>query len=275
MTSGGNAEVVTKDGFSPSPTRQESLILSNTQLDTDTARNDAADETTPTSSASSLKRSLSGRSRDSRAWEFWCDKECRTELTDKAEKDGNGSAADAIGVIRASSHRRILHPLPQNYTGLTNRQHLLPARRMIDGKRPPLQRAHTSNGRLQYLDPRSRPAHEKRVKMAKFTAVESESSTHIPGNESDKENWSPAHEATAAIVKKAGAMSSMTGNVQDRRHNRPRTLKVDEAENASPDADGELAAFMRGHGNSGSFSGVEELDCVQGLLSLSQGRWAA
>jgi len=40
-----------------------------------------------------------------------------------------------------------------------------------------------------------------------------------------------------------------------------------------PDQDPELVAFMRDHRKSSSISGEEELDCVQGLLSLSQGRW--
>jgi hypothetical protein len=34
-----------------------------------------------------------------------------------------------------------------------------------------------------------------------------------------------------------------------------------------PEADAELAAFMKGGRKS------EDLDCVQGLLSLSQGNW--
>jgi hypothetical protein len=53
-----------------------------------------------------ISRSSSGRSRDSRAWEFWCDSSARTFLVDKAEQEGSGSAADAIGLIRAHSQRQ-------------------------------------------------------------------------------------------------------------------------------------------------------------------------
>ena len=44
-------------------------------------------------------------------------------------------------------------------------------------------------------------------------------------------------------------------------------------ENNDPEADPELAAFMRSGRKSNSISEEEELDCIQNLLSLSQGNW--
>ena len=50
-----------------------------------------------------------GRSRDSRAWEFWCDPDSRNNrsLTARADQEGSGSAADAIGLLRAN--RRVMN----------------------------------------------------------------------------------------------------------------------------------------------------------------------
>lgn len=59
-----------------------------------------------------LGRQPSGRSRDSRAWEFWCDSDARNGLVRQAEAETTGSAADAISLIRSNSgaqRRRLLH----------------------------------------------------------------------------------------------------------------------------------------------------------------------
>lgn len=48
---------------------------------------------------------------------------------------------------------------------------------------------------------------------------------------------------------------------------------VPNSEIADPEADPELAAFMGGARKSNSISSEDDLDCVQGLLSLSQGNW--
>ena len=52
---------------------------------------------------SSVPRLTSGRSRDSRAWEFWCDADARNSLSQKADKERSGSAANAIGLLRSNS----------------------------------------------------------------------------------------------------------------------------------------------------------------------------
>ena len=54
-------------------------------------------------SARGVPKLRNGRSRDSRAWEFWCDADARNALSQKADKEWSGSAADAIGLMRSSS----------------------------------------------------------------------------------------------------------------------------------------------------------------------------
>lgn len=263
MTSEGSAQISTNDGFTPSPPRpvaddSQALNALNVPMP-------SLSSSQGSSQSNSLKRSASGRSRDSRAWEFWCDKNSRTELELKAEKDGKGSAADAISVIRATSQRKALQPLSSRQNAaLTRPQPWHNHRAGMLSKRPPLQRAHTSSGRLQ--NDASTNADSKRRQRTKLSVLESDTSVLIPGNESDKENWSPGadpkhQQAEQDDLPKWKSISKGSANVVDR-------------ENLRPEDDEEVAAFMRGRSSS-SLSGSEELDCVQGLLSLSQGRWVS
>ena len=119
-----------------------------------------------------------GRSRDSRAWEFWCDPDTRhnTSLTARAEQEGSGSAADAIGLLRAN--RRILaqNQARQN-TPLKSRQS---SRKVFASssvkKSRSMQRASTFN------------VFSSSKKQKGSDETESD---EFPSTESDKENWEP------------------------------------------------------------------------------------
>lgn len=257
MSSEGKATVTTKDGTSPSPPRAKQLPL---PLGTAIERTDFPTTPAGPTSEHKLQRSASGRSRDSRAWEFWCDKETRTELEQKAEQEASGSAADAIGLLRSATGRSVLAPVPRE-----------PFRDSSDAKRPrlaaskraPLQRASTSFGRLQ-----GKPAYKKPARPS-LKYSESAVSVYIPGNDSDKENWSPERGVLAARKDKpALGHSRSAGNDQ---LGRSSLQKGPDGENRDPEADVELATFMRGGAK--SVSSEDDLDCVQGLLSLSQGNW--
>lgn len=284
MTSEGAAKVVTKDSPSPSPPRtsqQLSQSLNSSQgpgvssLDLSRVSRDSA--------TTSLRRSVSGRSRDSRAWEFWCDKDSRNDLEEQAERDATGSAADAIGLIRANSGRRVLGSLPSKRNASVARQPSA-KRTKFDHSRPSLQRSSTSAGRLQHgVETVSKPGLQLKYS-------ESGASIHIPGNESDKENWSPervllpsSQPVVGSSTGKQGRRtvlgeSRTVGNVGKPARTSKRPPQTPRPRAATdkvtdPDQDPELAAFMRDHRKSSSISGEEELDCVQGLLSLSQGKW--
>lgn len=251
MSSDGKASIVTKDTTSPSPPRpvqsmggesgkappSNPLLISDAMVHT----------------LAPLKRSSSGRSRDSRAWEFWCDKEARTELEDKAEKDAQGSAADAIGLLRSSSGRRILGPISSKRNSLLSRQSATSKRTKLDVSIPSLSKSNTSHGRLQHDQGNGTGIMTK----PSLQAHKSGTSINIPGNDSDKENWSPDSEYHR------GDMTSQDSFISRRRR----------AGRDDPEADPEVEAFMTGGRRSSNISGEEEMDCVQGLLSLSQGNW--
>ncbi|OQN95648.1 hypothetical protein B0A48_18248 [Cryoendolithus antarcticus] len=278
MDAYGGARITTKDGSSPSPPRP---LQDATQASLDVSQGpapSALDLCSSTNSSQSLRRSMTGRSRDSRAWEFWCDKDSRTEIEDRSAADESGSASNAIGLMRATSGRSILGPLTSK-RALGLHRTSSAKRAKVDQAQPSLVRSSTSSGRLQ----------QGRHEAASFRAPKlryslSNAQIIIPGNDSDKENWSPDRAVMAASddqikpVSK-GVLSEKRGGINMARSGRKqsplkgRLSRTGADENANLDADAELAAFMRSDRRSRSISGDEELDCVQGLLSLSQGAW--
>jgi hypothetical protein len=219
------------------------------------------------------RTSTIGRSRDSRAWEFWCDPDTRynTSLTTRAEQEGSGSAADAIGLLRAN--RRILqqNQARQN-SPVVSRHHSakVSPKYAVKKSRGPMQRAATVNGRLQ------------------SKCCSSSDSDDLPHTESDKENWipdvpksqqrsrkvpeSPAVQRTRQILgenKEIMSQSNSLGAMLDKS-----TPKKGGRKFSDPEDDDELKAFMGGSASARTaVSSAEEAGCVEGLLKLSQGQW--
>ncbi|KAI7355581.1 hypothetical protein KC354_g10728 [Hortaea werneckii] len=292
MSFDGNATVTTKNGEEPSPPRSQQVMLpptSATPLPAPQFSSSPAQRDPPSATRNSLQRSASGRSRDSRAWEFWCDKDARSELEDKAEKDASGSAADAIGLLRSASGRSVLGNLPAKRNSLLSRTQSEIKRHKPNSKRPTLQRSNTSNGRLQAEHTSTNARSEK--PRTKLKQSESAISISIPGNESDKENWSPERDhvpsSQPASQPVAGSDSSSRRTVLGEKRNAANTFRPGESgvtstkrkaarlegDSNDPEKDVELAAFMHRQRKSNSTSSEDDLDCVQGLLSLSQGNW--
>lgn len=274
MNAEGKAEIVTKDASSPSPPRPHNNFI---LPDPSVASSDA-----PTSDArcgQGLHRSSSGRSRDSRAWEFWCDRESRSELGNAAEKDASGSATGAIGILRTVSGRNVLGSVPSKRNSLAGHQGHPAKRSKLDQKRAPLQRSSTSQGRLQGKPGQTVP---------KLKHSGSANYIRIAGNDSDKENWSPTtdggsegqdrdsdmrrsgtHASHGTTGRRALAETVNAGGKASK--SRKQRIGDGASEVTDPENDGELAAFMRS--GTKSASAGDDMDCVQGLLSLSQGNW--
>ena len=281
LTGDGNAKVVTKDSSSPSPPHasQAALPISHGNE----RRPNQAIDIPP---MRPLQRSSSGRSRDSRVWEFWCDKDARSELEEKAEQDASGSAAGAIGLLRSASGRSILGAIPSKRNAALSRQPIPSKRSKLETAVPRLHKSSTALGRLEWMAKENEALHAKPSMKHKHKHAESSVTIHIPGNESDKENWSPAtaispdgqsehsshdnvpYKATRlpVVPKNWSAQPSMTTLKRHRvSFSHPRNDRVDD--------DPEVASFMDGPRKRNSVSGDEELNCIQGLLSLSQGNW--
>lgn len=259
MNAEGKAEIVTKDASSPSPPRRkQTLILPDVALHHTTVPD--------FSRSQGLQRSASGRSRDSRSWEFWCDKESRSELESTAVKDASGSATGAIGLLRSASGRNVLGAVSAKRNSAFSTRNV-PVKRSRLGQTRPLQRASTSLGRLQ-----GKHSHSG-ASLPKLKHSGSAASLHIKGNDSDKENWSPERDS-GSDLEDVGQLDGESGRLnvlQAQSHSRSKSHGGKQSQSQSdvndPEADAELADFMRGGRKS------DDLDCVQGLLSLSQGNW--
>jgi hypothetical protein len=209
--------------------------------------------------------SQAGRSRDSRAWEFWCDSGARSSLVNKAEQENSGSAANAISLIRQSS-KTALRPSSRKANSPMVGQGSFTALNTSKPARAKLQRASTTYGRLQQFGTKKGTEEEW---------------ARSPSGDSDKENWDPEDNPSSAAPRRrtqTGAanpqrvrnilgentqlpsyQSSLGGLMDSEKKRRG---------NAAPAAvDSEVAAFM------GAGDGNDDLDCVQSLLSLSKGNW--
>ncbi|CAI6332744.1 unnamed protein product [Periconia digitata] len=221
-----------------------------------------------------------GRSRDSRAWEFWCDPDTRnnTTLTTRAEQEVSGSAADAIGLLRANRKILAQNNARQN-TPITSRHQSqkISSQSGIKKARGPMKRAATSFGRLQ-----------SKGDLKDSGGSESDD---LPQTESDKENWEPEH-TPARRNKHVGqpyssqrprqilgenldimSQSQSLGALIDK--DKGNTPRKGVRRSLDPEEDEELRAFMNGddHSERTAVSSAEEAGCVEGLLKLSQGEW--
>ncbi|KAF1962300.1 hypothetical protein CC80DRAFT_512540 [Byssothecium circinans] len=222
-----------------------------------------------------------GRSRDSRAWEFWCDPDSRanTSLTTRAEQEGSGSAADAIGLLRANRKILAQNQSRQNSPAISRAQSgKMSSEHGVKKARGPMQRASTSYGRLQ-------------SKASKKGTGGSESE-EIPQTESDKENWEPKQPQSRRSKHTAQPLNSQRprkvlgenteimsqsqslGAMIDRE--KGNTPRKGGSRGSDPEEDEELRSFMSGSGDASArttVSSAEEAGCVEGLLKLSQGQW--
>lgn len=260
MDSEGNAMVTTKDTSSPSPPRpSQSAMLPDA----------SSPSVTPIAAPyGTAKRSYNGRSQDSRSWEFWCDREARSELGNVAEKDSHGSAAGAIGLLRTASGRSVLGPLSSKRNAPADGREHSVKRSKFQHKRTSLQRSQTSAGRLQgRLGQAQVPSKLKHMNSA--------SGKHNGNGDSDKENWSPTHDLDADYESQSGdqgGYTPMPGHSSQRWSVNGKT-GLHRGDVGDPEADPELSAFMSSGRKGVRPTANADLDCVEGLLRLSQGNW--
>lgn len=240
-----------------------------------------------------------GRSRDAQAWELCCDSDQRDELTTQAENESSGSAVAAISLLRSQSGSGVLQPSSSK----RNAPPLKPTSRPERGnKKPRLSRTMSSNAILDKPAPLFPEPHT----ASKLSILRS------PGGDSDKENWSPGREGNpprplfapqtqpqapasrphqaqeASAVGNARRKARVLGEHHApwlldnsrastaplmRRRDSGKELEIyeDDAENRPPPREScDVEKFMRGEV---SPSKKGDMDCIAGLLSLSQGNW--
>ncbi|KAF4342613.1 LIM homeobox [Fusarium beomiforme] len=229
-------------------------------------------------------RLMRGRSRDVHAWEKCADAENRDELTAQAEYESNGSAAAAINILRSTSG--ILQPS----TAKRNAPMTKP-QRPHQAKKAKLDPTGSSISRLDAdLDEREKADREHgKVKVSMLVSP--------IGGDSDKENLSPDEEAGSPdpyhrrpllpAPKHVGDNPRRTGRALQEQKSpslltnrantapvRPRSIIKEGLEifqdRMKPVMSSREQDMVRG---SISPSKKPDMDCVVGLLSLSQGAW--
>lgn len=229
-------------------------------------------------SLSSRRGSITGRSRDARTWEFYCDSDARNALTEHAEREQSGSAVGPIGLIRSRNNKAIEHTTSKRNANPSQRQ---PTKRQKPqdplAEKPKLARTISSVARLQSV--KNIPKQDMKGKD-KFPAVLNED-----GSDSDKENWEPGTQTSRErrprrlvnpqirrrLLEESRNHPSLTsslGTLMNRENIRPNTVSSHEAN--TPKIDTQVAEFMCEQPTDMS----EDLDCVQNLLSLSQAAWS-
>ena len=212
-----------------------------------------------------------GRSRDVRTWEFYCDSDSRDALSNHAESESSGSAVSALNLIRSQSQKAKTHAETLKASHGTSQ-----GSPMINNlKTPKISRAVSSMARLQQSD-------QGYTTLVKKGGPPTDVRL-LPGD-SDKENWAPGTQNSDHPLRRVQPSGSQRPVLGDhaRASGRGRALNevfgVDRKgvrgnHKGNPDnkhtgfSNEGVKALMK-EGEKG-----QELDCVQGLLSLSQGAW--
>ena len=299
----GKAEVSTRVEDSPPPSQSNHVTVNQTQSRPYLGLQRSYSALQPSISKIitdvpallNVKRPITGRSRDARAWEFYCDSDARNALTKQAEREESGSAAAAISMIKsrndinksspANPHKREAHAQKPDNT-----------KRVKSGdqkrSRIPLERALSSIARLQTTNSNvQRQASVKSVDEKKLSKAASQDQDIPYGDgDSDKENWVPGTQSSdlrrrrpirnqeaVRILEESLRVPSQSfsldallahGSSRSPKYNRKSDSSQDK-ENFGPILDHEIVEFM----GAGAPREVEDLDCVQHLLSLSQAAW--
>lgn len=227
---------------------------------------------------------MRGRSRDVHAWESCADAENRDELTAQAEHESNGSAIAAISLLRSSSG--VLQP-----SGTKRNAPISKPQRPHQAKKAKLNRSGSSISRLEYDINEDAEKPEKEYGKVKVSMLVS------PSGDSDKENWSPDEDENDSPHRRllppaptkprplnprrlGRVLQEQKGpnflgnraNTAPARHRNVVKEGVEIFEDSMKRPRGEdVEQFMRG--DLSSPSKKPDMDCVAGLLSLSQGAW--
>lgn len=212
------------------------------------------------------KDRLFGRSRDPRNWESFFDTDARSALTPSSSQGAPNK--DSPGPFR--SRQRPLHrSLSARHNPLAGKQsdQNTPVAQQMRDKRRKLSRTVSSLGRLET---------DRNTKTSKVPLNSKYADEDLDDGDSDKENWIPGtrtsrvrrrttHDAQRPVLKDASNRENRTNKALGT--NKRSRVQGQQRKSTVPDVSADVSAFMAGG------SQEEDLDCIQGLLSLSQGAW--
>lgn len=259
MTVDGAMKIRTNNEPTPSPEKPRAPPPASLQnkVKTPLARSKSAMssvEVFPDSGKKAQSRPMGagfGRSRDSRTWEFFCDSNAKDALSTQAEAETAGSAVSAINLIRTNSFKGRSQALSPSLSSKANSQLTPPSK----GGKPKFARAKSSLARLQGSGGSAEPFRGKPNRPGHG---------HSGSDDSDKENWAPGTRMSEHPLRRTQPTGRHRPILQE---NEDMTFPDASSSQKLRDgkADTQASPTKKAKG--------EELDCVQGLLSLSQGAW--
>ena len=217
-------------------------------------------------------RGAFGRSRDARIWEFYCDSDARDALSAHADSEISGSAIGAINFIRSQS-RKGSSKTTRERQPMVARTSAEKARVAsgLQGQKPKISRAMSSMARMQ----------NGGIKVQDNGRL---SLTHArsPSGDSDKENWAPGTRSSTDSLRRqqGGSTAALPRRVLVENDQIPTLAALTASQTRSRSTQGagligeesdNIVSRPEALVNEGSEG--EDLDCIQGLLSLSQGAW--
>ncbi|CAG7960653.1 unnamed protein product [Penicillium olsonii] len=269
MSSDGKAVIRGENEPSPSKNRVAMFSVRRTKMSSLRRSSSAVFPATPRAGVADKDR-IFGRSRDPRNWESFCDTDARSALS---------TPSSAPVASPSLFHSRSQRSLPRSASGryglaanpdLTN----TPISQSMGEKRRKLARTVSSLGRLESGRNRAN-MNPPKISKPVFSKSGKPYLEMDPGD-SDKENWVPGTRSanirrrnTSHVSRPAlGDTNRNRGlGISNGKRNRPPQSR---AQGKAPEMSAEVSAFMAG--GSGDTQ-EDDLDCVQGLLSLSQGAW--
>ncbi|EAW21352.1 homeobox domain-containing protein [Aspergillus fischeri NRRL 181] len=288
MSSDGKAVIRTEDEPSPSKGRISMFSTRSSRFAGLRRSSSAVVLGTPRAGAIEKEKAF-GRSRDPRNWESFFDTDARSALSTPTSSQSapNSASPNLMLAPRQRSLTRSLSARHTNMSTSTTNDYLnTPIPQHAGEKRRKLSRTVSSLGRLESGFSNLNRTPSGTYKISKLRdSMKDKDDLDIECGDSDKENWIPGTRVSHVRRRAASHHQSQRpvlkeSNGRDGRINRNLTatgrrsripqLSHRKSIKSMPELDADVSAFMAGGGVA---SQEEDLDCVQGLLSLSQGAW--
>jgi len=234
------------------------------------------------------RNSVPGRSRDVRTWEFYCDSDARNALSVQAEQEKKGSALGLLGLIRSGSASSKMSSTSLNQHSSQPKHGTVKRKGIVgeSGQRPKIARTTSSVARLQTVGVNEQSQNLKTLDGGPRNDSKKSRHQH-PSGDSDKENWEPGTQLrntqrrtvgghrkvlneTTQTAYKSMSLENLLNRDTGVTHRRKGKQVDDKQDKENIAIDQEVSEFM---GEARAPRQEDDLDCVQHLLSLSQGAW--
>jgi hypothetical protein len=275
MSSDGKAVIRAENEPSPSKNRVAMFSVRRTKMSGLRRSSSAIFPATPRAGMTEKDRAF-GRSRDPRNWESFFDTDARSALS--TPTSSQTAPNPSPGLFQSRSQRSLSRTMSarQTYTSIHADSARTPISQAMGEKRRKLSRTVSSLGRLE--TERNKISHTPSKLSKSMTSKSNKPDLEPDTGDSDKENWVPGTRSSQArrrttshtprsVLRDANTNRRVSGMSNGKR-NRP--YPAGTQGKAPIDLSADVSAFMSS-GTGGSQE--DDLDCVQGLLSLSQGAW--